>query len=221
MDISTINNLVLKKVTEKEVLTKQFKDKQDEIETAQNNYNDLVEARRLISEAARMTQSQFKAFVESLVTMAIQGVFPEEGYKFVVDFDLKSNRSEINLLVQQGDKEPYLPRDEQGGALLEIIAFALKVVLWSLEKPKSRNTFIMDEPFHFCGALTPLAVSMMNEISKELNIQIIMVTHDDRLKDISERCWQVNRVRGEQSIVKQIGLIEVPIKSNRLKRRSK
>lgn len=218
MTIQEINDFVKKRNTKYELLKEQLSLKKKEIESSNKLYTDLVESRLIISEASRATQMQFKEFVESLVTLAIQTVFPEEGYKFIVEFDLKANHSVINLLVQQGDKEPYVPEEEQGGALLDIISFALRIVLWSLEKPRSRNTLIFDEPFRWTGDLTPLAANMMREISKKLNIQIIMVTHDKRLKEISDKFWTVHREKGGESIIDNLIEVKEEIKS-KIKRR--
>ncbi len=209
MNTQTINDFVKEINTKYKLLNEQLSSKQKDIVNSKQLYNDLVEARLILSEASRATQMQFKEFVESLVTLAIQTVFVDEGYKFLVEFDLKSNHSIINLLVQQGDKEAYVPEDEQGGGLLDIISFALRIVLWSLEKPRSRNVILMDEPFRFCGALTPLAANMMKEISLELGIQIIVVTHSQDLENIADRCWRINRVKGGESIVQLIGNEEI------------
>jgi DNA repair exonuclease SbcCD ATPase subunit len=220
VNTQTINDFVKEVNTKYKLLNEQLFFKQKDIVNSKQLYNDLVEARLILSEASRATQMQFKEFVESLVTLAIQTVFVDEGYKFLVEFDLKSNHSIINLLVQQGDKEAYVPEDEQGGGLLEILSFALRIVLFELEKPRSRNIFVMDEPFHFCGALTPLAAKMMKEISSKLNIQIIMVSHDSRLIDYSDKVWEVTRNKGGESIIKLL-TDEKEIVKNKIRRRNK
>lgn len=193
MTVSDIRKMIDTKVIEHRHLTWELSLLEDKCLSTETLVSDLTESRNIISEASRLTQQQFKEFVESLVTMAIQSVFPEKDYRFVVDFNLQSNRSVIDLLVQQGDKEPYVPEDEQGGAILDIISFALRIVLWSLEKPRSRNVLIFDEPFKWTGDLTERAANMMKEISERLNIQMIMVTHDHRLSDIADRSWMVSR----------------------------
>lgn len=221
MTVQQIQAFVQERKLQKQVLQKQLDNQSSNKQALQSRYDDLVEARRIISEAARSTQLQFQGFVESLVTMAIQTVFPEQQYRFVMEFDLKANRSEINLLVQQGEKEPYRPEDEQGGGLLDVLSFALRVVMWSLEKPRSRPVFVMDEPFRYCGKLTSLAGNMTKEISQKLGIQIIMVTHEDSLSEIADKSWLVRREKGGWSNVQVVGVQEVKQEENKskLKRR--
>lgn len=196
MDVKQIQELVTRRKQKLSLLQEQLSEKQKLIFIEEKECQELIEARMMISEAARATQLQFKSHVESLVTMAIQTVFPEDRYKFVMRFGLEANRSIIYLLVQQDDKEPYNPEDEQGGGLLDIISFALRVVMWSLERPRSRAIFIMDEPFRFCGKLTALAGNMAKEISQKLGLQILMVTHEQELREIADKLWTVKREKG-------------------------
>jgi len=201
MRLDQIREIVKKREVEQKLLSKQYDECKNKLESIGIEILDMVEARNIISEAARITQQQFKMLVEELVTTAIQAVFPNKDYKFIMQFVLQNNRPQINLLVQDGENEPYIPKEEQGGGLLDIISFALRVVLWSLEKPRSRNILIMDEPFRWTGNLTELAANMMKEISKKLGLQIIMVTHDERLMEIADKSWLCKKEK-ELSIVK-------------------
>jgi len=201
MRLDQIREIVKKREVEQKLLLKQSNECKNKLESIGIEILDMVEARNIISEAARITQQQFKMLVEELVTTAIQAVFPNKDYKFIMQFVLQNNRPQINLLVQDGENEPYIPKEEQGGGLLDIISFALRVVLWSLEKPRSRNILIMDEPFRWTGNLIELAANMMKEISKKLGLQIIMVTHDERLMEIADKSWLCKKEK-ELSIVK-------------------
>jgi DNA repair exonuclease SbcCD ATPase subunit len=202
MRVSEIKEVIRKREVEQNLLLRQYDLCKNKLEKDQSEILDMIEARNIVSEAARITQQQFKLLVEELVTSAINAVFPNKDYKFVMQFVLQNNRPQINLLVQDGENEPYVPKDEQGGGLLDIISFALRVVLWSLEKPRSRNTLIMDEPFRWTGNLTELAANMMKEISKKLELQIIMVTHDERLMEIADKSWICKKEK-ELSVVKE------------------
>lgn len=208
MTVAELEKCVVRKKSEYDFLKTQLGKQAEQVENLELQIRDKIEARNIISEASRVTQKQFKDFVEQLVTLAIQSVFTEEDYKFVVKWELQNNRTQINLMVQQGEKEPYDPEDEQGGALLDIISFALRIVLWVLEKPRSRNTLILDEPFKYCGDFTILAAKMVKNISKKLQLQIIMVTHSDVLKNVGDRSWKVHRVNGGSS---HVNLLDVEI----------
>lgn len=175
-----------------------------EIKTAESYLESLVMARKILSEASRLTQEQVKNRIENLVTLALKSVWPDRDYKFIVNVEIKRNKSEVELLVQEGDKEPYIPKEDQGGGILDIISFALRIVLWAMEKPRSRNVFILDEPMKWTGVLAVRAGEMIKEISKKLGIQIIMVTHDIELAEIADKAWKVDFKDGK-SIVTNLG----------------
>lgn len=203
--INDFEKMVIKLESEKSLIEHQIKDIKKELKHLSLKVDDLTESRNIIAEASRTTQLQFKMMVEELVSSAIQSVFQNEDYKFIVDFVLQNNRPQINLMVQQGNKEPYIPKDEQGGGLMDIISFSLRVIMWSLQNHRTRNVLVLDEPFRWTGNYTEQVGNMMKEISKKLGIQIIMVTHDERLMDIADKNWICKRVKGI-SILEQISV---------------
>uniref|UniRef100_A0A6M3L5T6 Putative ATPase domain containing protein n=1 Tax=viral metagenome TaxID=1070528 RepID=A0A6M3L5T6_9ZZZZ len=190
MDIQELRKFVESKKSEKLLLEKQVKEKQISIVRKEKYQENLIKTRWLLTEASRLTQMNIQNQIESLVTMAIRSVY-ERDFKFLVEFEIKRNKTECLLRVQEGEKEPYIPKEDQGGGLLDVISLALRIVLWSMEKPRSRNIFILDEPGKWTGVLIVKFGEMLKEISKELGLQILMVTHDSELVEIADRAWKV------------------------------
>ena len=164
----------------------------------------LVKARWVVSEVARLTQNRFKKRVEDLVTMAIRSVM-DQPLRFLVDFEIKRNKSECYLRVQDGDNEPYIPKEEQGGMIVNLIGFALNVVLLSLQRPRSRKLLVLDERFPFSGKGEPLrrVGAMLREISHGLGFQMLIVTHEPELAEIADRAWEVDH-DGVHSVVRMM-----------------
>lgn len=193
-DYEEVKSFVSEKRGERDALQRQLESAKKQLDKTQKDAADMIEARNYITQAMTVTQRFYKEQIEELVTLAIEPVFPDKEYRFVVDFtSKKSGHTEVNLLVVQGDNAPYVPREEQGGALTDIISFALRVVLWSLENPKSRNVMIFDEPFRFAGELITVAGDMMKKICKELGIQNLVVTHSPELMELADKSWHVIR----------------------------
>jgi len=167
---------------------------ESDIEKQTKTRDTASKAKWVVSEVVRLTQDNVKAYIEELVTMALVAVF-ERDYKFIADFSMRDNRSQCVLKVQEGDWEPYIPKDDQGGGILDIISFALRVVLWSLEDPPSENFFYLDEPMKFVGSGTSeeveRAVEMLREVSEKLGIQLIINTHEAALAAAADRIFQV------------------------------
>jgi len=201
--LSEFQSHIVEKQAERQLIQKELTSIESEITTERENYDNLIKARFILAEVAKLTQTKFTSYVEQLVTMAIKSIF-DRPFQFKVDFDLKRNKSECFLRIQEGeDEEPFVPSQELGGGILDIISFALRIVLWSLQNPRSSNTILLDEPFHFLGQLSDKAGSFVREISKKMNLQFIIVTHDENLTPIADRVWKVTH-DGKHSVVTQI-----------------
>ncbi len=204
MTVQIYRKFLEAKQSEKILLTKQLADKKDAAVRKKRNVEYLLKARWVLAEAAKITQQQFSECVQNMVTMAIQAVYGLP-LKFLVNFEIKRNKAECQLLVQEGDKEPFVPKDEMGGGLLDVISFALRVVLWSLERPRSNNVLLLDEPLKFLGKgeLLNKAAIMVKDISHRLGLQIIINTHEPELLEIADRGWMVS-YDGIKSSVEEI-----------------
>lgn len=170
----------------------------------QAHLDNLIKARWVVTEVSRQTQTNIKSYLEEMVTMVIQAVYDDPTMKFIIDFELNRNRSEAFLYIQEGDSEPYSPKDEMGGGIIDIVSFALRVILWSLQVPRSRNVFILDEPFKWLGTGGRLirGGEILREISHRLGFQLIIVTHEPELIEIADRAWSVTREGKISSVVR-------------------
>jgi ABC-type glutathione transport system ATPase component len=169
-------------------------DKIEKAVTAKELVANQVKARWVLTEVAQLTQTKFKAKVESLVTMAIQSVF-DRPFQFHLEFERKRNKMECRPVVTEivdGQERIYEdPENDMGGGAMDIISFAFRIVLWSLERPPSRNVIILDEPMKNMGKLITLGGQVLREISHKLGFQLVIITHEDELIDIADRSYQV------------------------------
>lgn len=133
-----------------------------------------------------MTQEKLKARVDALVTLAISSIF-DRPFTFDLQFERKRGRVECTPRIMEGDKE-YIPKEDVGGGIIDITSFAMRVVLWSIENPKARNLFILDEPMKFVGKglLLERAGNVLREIADRLGVQLIVVTHESELASMAD-----------------------------------
>lgn len=155
---------------------------------------DLLKARYVLVEVQQLTQKRFKEKFESLITLAIQSVW-DRPLRFCLEFEHKRNQMQCNILVKEivDDVERIYDdlKNEVGGSMLDVIAFAGRIILWSLEQPRSRNVIILDEPMKNMGELIILGGQIIREISHNLGFQLIIITHDKELIEIADKAWSV------------------------------
>lgn len=178
----------------KETITKHkehlmsLKGRRKQIESDISRYADLKESaskdallvqesQNLINNVVKLTQQRLKYRLTELGTLALKEVFPEP-YELSVEFVQKRNKSECEIYLVKDDVK-FDPMKSTGGGAVDVVAFALRIALWSLRKPKLRNLIILDEPLKFLSKdLQYKAGKILKEISERLNVQIIIVTHE-------------------------------------------
>jgi DNA repair exonuclease SbcCD ATPase subunit len=156
-------------------------------------------ARWVFAEVSKQIQIETKSRIEKLITLALRSVFERE-FTFKMKLEHKANKIYAIPTIIEGGEEFNNLKEDLGGSMVDIVSLAMKIVLWSMESPQRRNLFIVDEPFRFTGRLVKKAGYMLKYLSKELNFQVIIVTHDDELIEICDRVYGV-RHDGNHSIV--------------------
>jgi len=157
--------------------------------SCQDLLENQIEARDIMNSIGVAAQDSVKAIIEDLVTKALQTVF-DDSYSLVIKNEISRNKSETLLLVKIGEQECPLKEDLVGGGVLDVVGFVLRVVLWALKESKSRNTIILDEPGKFISKdKLELFGQMLREISSSLNLQFIIITHEEELIEAADTSY--------------------------------
>jgi DNA repair exonuclease SbcCD ATPase subunit len=161
--------------------------------------NALTETRLLISEVAKAAQENLKTQIEELVTSCLQSVFQNRDFQFKLNFQIKRNKMECVPTVIEGTRE-MSPEHEMGGGVLDIISFAMRIIMWNMQHNRTRPFLMLDEPLRFCGNLIGHGCEMIKQISKGLGTQILIITHSDELINIADKSWQIKHVLGKSVV---------------------
>jgi len=157
------------------------------------------EAQAIIQKVAKDTQSQLEIHISDIVTMALETIF-DDPYEFRIEFVVKRNKTECELIFEK-DGVKIHPLSASGGGVIDTASFALRIALWTLQTPRSRNTIILDEPFKFLSKdLLPRACDLLQELQKKLNLQFIIVTHLDELAECADKTFEVRIKKGVSKI---------------------
>ena len=179
---------------------------QDDLQTAKKEEEHIsVEiinteaAQAIIQVVAQKTQEELEYRLSEIVSLALAAVF-EDPYKLKVNFVIRRGKTECDLLFEK-NKEIFDPLTSSGGGAIDIAAMALRVAIWSLTQPRTRNVLILDEPFRFLSREYQVKASiMLEELSKKLDLQIIMVSHSESLIEGANKVFRVIIKKGISSI---------------------
>ena len=199
--------MTLKKMTErvKEIKTERTLLK-NEIEKNTNYYNQLLdtmenleEARVIFQKSAQITQQQISFHIENIVSHALAAVF-DNPYEFKVDFVTRRNVTECDLLFIDENGAEMKPLDSCGYGAADIASLALRVAYWKLSDG-IRNTLLLDEPTRNLSLdKQPLASRMIKQLSKELQLQFIIVTHSEALTESADKVFKVTKVNNKSTV---------------------
>lgn len=168
---------------------------QDKIRVLERDLVNTELAQTIMQQVAQRTQEEITFHIADVVSTALEAVFPDP-YTFKIDFVIKRGKTEANLYFER-DGLRCNPIQESGGGVVDIAAFALRIALWSLQRPGSNNTIVLDEPMKFLSReLQPKAGEMLKLLSEKLGIQFIIVTHDTAFQDCADRVFFVEKKGG-------------------------
>lgn len=211
MNLSELNEAIIRKQERKASIEDSIAAIRTESETIQAEVGSIQTAVFVVAEMARLTRERTKDVIEDLTTTAIRSVFSDRPFQFKIDFTYTAaGRMDCRLYIAEGEEE-FDPVEEMGGGMVDVISFALRVVMWHLQKPPTRNTIMLDEPFKFMGHgdLQERAGQLLRSISEKLGIQFIIITHEDLLLDYADRAYLISH-DGRESSAKQVIPAEEP-----------
>jgi len=131
---------------------------------------------------AEAVQKKVHSRVAGVVSKCLACVFGEDAYTFEIRFEKARGRTAARPLFLRGDKE-LDPADGVGGGVLDVTAFALRVVCLVLKRPAKRLLLVADEPFkHLSAGYRDSAASMVLMLAEEFGMQFVLVTHSEQFK---------------------------------------
>jgi len=193
MTIEQVRRELERRKGQRDQIREQIREAEAAVSRLAREAKQIREAQAIIQTVAQATQQQLEYHVSELVSLALSAVFPDP-YTLHLDFELKRGKSEAILSFSKKDGERISPLSASGGGPVDVAAFALRVSLWSLRKPRTRAVMILDEHFRFVSRdLQPRASAMLKEISERLGIQFIIVTHEPNLLESADRGFIVSQ----------------------------
>lgn len=164
----------------------------DEISELEKKKQDIELARVLIREVGFKTQEQLQYHISDITSLALSAVF-EDPYELKVSFVQRRDKMECDLTFTRAGVE-LDPLNSSGYGAVDVASLALRVASWSMQRPRRRNTIILDEPLKYLSEdMQVFAGKMIKELSDKLSIQFIIVTHEPLLADFADRTFLVRQ----------------------------
>jgi energy-coupling factor transporter ATP-binding protein EcfA2 len=137
-----------------------------------------LQAREIIQATGQAVQEQAHSQIAAVVTKCLHAVYGPEAYDFKIEFVRKRGKTEAQMSFWREGRKVN-PLRAAGGGVVDVAAFALRIACLMLTKPPVRRLVILDEPMKFVSKdKHARVVELIETLSKELDIQFIIVSHD-------------------------------------------
>lgn len=184
---------------QRDIIQAGITEKQSRVSILFDRLPSIEEAQALIQQTAKETQETLKYHVTDIVQTALDACFPGQ-YDFIMEFELKRGRTECRFSLEGDYNIKYNPMDSNGGGVIDIISFALRLSCWSISR--TDNLIVLDEPFKFLSSnLRPLASEILKILSVKLGLQIILISHDTIMIENSDKIFEVKQNKGVSEVV--------------------
>jgi DNA repair exonuclease SbcCD ATPase subunit len=158
----------------------------------------IEETQVLLQQTAQETQNQLRFHLEDIMQTGLELCFPDM-YTACVRFENKRGKTECDIFLENNEGCRINPITDNGGGVVDILSFSLRMACWAISS--TDNLIILDEPFKFLSIeLRPLAGELLQTLSEKLKLQIIMITHDEDMKEIADKTFIVKKnIKTEKS----------------------
>jgi ABC-type glutathione transport system ATPase component len=186
---------------EKKAIEARIKVERFKLDEQTRDIDDLREINGLMSAIAVLAQEETKKIIEVLVTRVLQTVF-DSSYSFVIEDTVSHNTPQTSFYVKIND-HLFSLKDELGGGVVDIVSCSLRIVFWALQNPRSSPVIILDEPGRCISRdKIPYVCQMFKELSEELGLQFIIVSHESDLIEASDVAYKVKKIRDISTVEK-------------------
>ncbi len=183
-----LNKALVKRQSNKELLDKRLKRKQeliDELET-------VKKSQVLVQTIASEVQSNLEVKISSIVNLGLSVLFPE--YTFRLEYVPARGKTEVRFVFFEGEDE-FDIMEQNGGGLVDAAAFLLRLAVYAISS--CDNTMIFDEPFKYVSkTLRPRVAELLKTLSEKLKLQIVYVTHIEELSDTADKKIMIKKIDG-------------------------
>lgn len=188
-----LNKLKVKKDSVSELLDMRIK-RQEEIK---QEIETLLKSQSILQEVAKEVQSQLSLKIDSIVNLGLATCFGDE-YKFELKYVSARGKTEVEFALSS-DGKPIDPLEQNGGGLVDILCFCLRVAVYNISR--TDNVVVFDEPFRFISkGLRERTAELVHTLSENLGLQFIEVTHIDEFMEHSDQKFIVKKIKGVSNV---------------------
>lgn len=198
-NISLLKRHYYSENAKKQMLEKEEKSLVEEVEKLSDEVDTLEKVLILFQKTSQYAREQGKIQIENLATRSLRYIFDKD-YKFEIEITEKRNNSSAEFFIVEENDNGIIktkPDISKGGGIVDIVSLALRMSFLENSNPKIEGPLILDEPAkHVSEEYTFDIGDFLVQFSKQMQRQIIMITHNSHLASLSKNIYRVSQENG-------------------------
>jgi len=177
-------NLLVRKIDRLRGMSDQLINQKAKIINEISSHNKFLDKKEKVSDVLQVlqerAQAKTKTVYEELLTKIIHEVkgYDKENHKVTLNTKVKNSRPWLDIEIENDSgysRDIYL---DKGGSIENIVAMGLRFI--TLSRTANRRVLLFDEADKELNpCYVPAIARMLNNLSKEVGIQVVYVTHHD------------------------------------------
>lgn len=192
--------------TKKQMLEKEEKSLLEEVERLSDEVDTLEKVLILFQKTSQYAREQGKIQIENLATRSLRYIFDKD-YKFEIEISEKRNNSSAEFFIVEENDNGIIktkPDVSKGGGIVDIVSLALRMSFLENSNPRIEGPLILDEPAkHVSEEYTFDIGDFLVQFSRQMQRQIIMITHNSHLASLSKNIYRVSQENGVSIVEKR------------------
>jgi len=179
---------ILELKSKADYINTRYNELEKEMESLKKSYEKINAIFDIFKEASGYTLKHLITYLENLTKHTCKILFPSQNFQVKFEFVERRGTRQIDIKLYQDEKEVNIT--DGGGGLISILNIILQIAFINLSKNK--NTLFADEPLApLSNDRQALSAKIINDICEDLEMQIIMVSHQ---REFIEEVNNVNKI---------------------------
>lgn len=154
---------------------------------------ELLAATLLVLQQLEETwRGRYEVALAALGSQGLNAVFPDDTYEVLLESSIKRGTANLDIVLVKNGKRVRL-KGGSGGSVVQVLAYLLRHLITTSQRPGLRLLEALDEPFSMVAAeQRPALSTLVKEITQRLGFQLLFSSHEDELLDAADTAYLVH-----------------------------
>lgn len=190
-DVTSVRQCVHAWKGQAELLESQQQNHQQQKDELEARVTLLKKVQQVLQQLEETWRGHYEEALGALGGRGLNAVFTNATYEVLLESNIKRGTASLDIVLVKDGKRVRL-KGGSGGSVVQVLAYLLRHLMTTAQKPALRRLAVLDEPFAMVRPEQRPALSMLVEdITNRLDFQFLLSSDEDELVDVADVVYQV------------------------------